>query len=568
MRLRGVHQTNMINQFRAYFILKNRNPEWLKDYEGFCYGYSIVWSVLDEFERMLSAIDGWDQRTDPQWIKTSFKKFDGTNKTLEDIFEEVIQYVVFNSADSISGIDNLVQSQFLKTNTTTLSFEINVIEKGHRVIKKIKDSEVLSGYFRPQFLKDFFWINKGVIARHICLVIGLGHACALKYNNAGFWYYYNSNCFIGKQIFLKIDDLVKVIELDLGLSLCIEFASFQEENLSIIGCGRVLLDFVDMSIIDGAGLHIILDYQPHLFPLILESVRYNDLGPQKFAQALMCSDYGNRTGLWKVLTRAPQYFFRVLLLVGKNVMLYALGLFNKNKKTNLHLLVKNLEVDIPEIFQSLLESDGNYYYMGYLLKLPDENGKSPLQLIDEYRPDFFQKAYAISLAENCYATQLSGLLSSQLSLIGKEQYREIVRWRYALYFTVQELYEYVTWLGIPPSQRSVLFDMCHFSLLLWVYKLETLMDLVRFILFFNIHFDETQSFFEKHDVNLALWWVSSFYKPNFFKEFEEIIYDPGDQGRIYLSLFKPSIRQNSRAIVAESECVKDQNNQYKKILRQ
>lgn len=308
-------------------LTDNKDLSKKLDEGGFCVGFSICHATMDMlgdgdwWEHALIEIANWNEA--PAGLSKKISLPGAREKEpveLQKIMERVINYVVYNQASTkklgdfvISGLN---QDNILEPNAGY--FE--VVDEG---IQGIKDRRMIAGNFSKERIGKL--LDEKNIEGNICIIHGSGHAIRVGYQNNKWIIYdpnydHRSSATIHKE-FSNKNDMINELTRIMGQSISIEIASFKNNKILLPKINEMDADEIK-NCIKRDGLQLIARFTPEQIPYLLDKAETSKEMADNILQALssLSSEAPGtvRSGLHSMLTLPPQYFERMLNIIGKS----------------------------------------------------------------------------------------------------------------------------------------------------------------------------------------------------------------------------------------------------------
>ena len=245
--------------------------------QGYCYGFSLLHAVMRILHKQewgdaaMEQILAWDGQPSSLMTKIYLPDAaDNASITLQEIFERIIHYLVFNQGSRKTYPHaNLLQFHFLLPGSQFLlingrgeksRIKVNYQMAGHlsvtNIIKSLEDEDTID-----------------TIKNNICLVHSPIHTCELGYQQET-WYFFDPNYIDGKaRYFCSLEALANEIQRVLGSNIIIEIACFNRpKNKPFRYYYDELFIQHPESLIQDGGLFAFAKVSPHLIPGLIKNL--------------------------------------------------------------------------------------------------------------------------------------------------------------------------------------------------------------------------------------------------------------------------------------------------------
>jgi ankyrin repeat protein len=218
----NVNQTSVKKAIRHYLRIKQRDPDFIKQFElGYCAGISSLWVYSKWLQTQ--ATSGNISRNDYEWFKTTIElmvnwdgqpasldmvvrkdPITGRNITLAQEFEEFISLIqLFQEPSEYlpaffqGDLDRIMEDVHIEDSTTQ--------------IRHPQYEELLESSFTRDQLKQFLEREPSIINDHEMIYIGANNHATSLFKDGDNYYYFDPNYPRGEQVFRTIDELVEEI---------------------------------------------------------------------------------------------------------------------------------------------------------------------------------------------------------------------------------------------------------------------------------------------------------------------------------------------------------------------
>jgi len=287
---------------------------------GYCYGLSVCHASMKWIDKLawweaaLIRIANWNGKSKTLKRKANLPDSLNPNETVGQVFERVLNYVVFNHVHDQKSyndirLDQIEQPRFL------------IPEKNYfdmlgpdKKIKQVVSRQCAAGQFKTRQIK--LLLRKKLAANTICLIHSTYHTISVSYKKP-YWMLYDPNYphdiekggIIHKKFASKKSLVAEIVNI-LGNSIAIEYASLQKE-ISISKWKDVVKKY-SFCMLKEYGLHIIVQEIPNQIPEILSLAMKYKQGPDQLVQALSTVDHEEWYGFHKLLYYSSKHLPLVL----------------------------------------------------------------------------------------------------------------------------------------------------------------------------------------------------------------------------------------------------------------